>query len=201
MTVDEPFDPFAELARAIEAARKAGFQEPEAMVVASVGDGGRPSARVVLCRGLDRRGLVFYTNLESRKGRELLARPVAACCFHWEPLGRQVRVEGRVERVSDEEADRYFASRARGSQIGAWASEQSRTLPLDEGRQALLRRVDEIERRYAGQPVPRPPHWSGLRVVPDRFEFWRRGDARLHDRDVYERDSDGAPWRHAILSP
>jgi pyridoxamine 5'-phosphate oxidase len=171
-----------------------------AMVVSSVDDRGRPSSRVVLLRGFDERGFVFYTNLESKKGTELLARPAAALNFHWTALGdvpqRQVRVEGTVTRVDDVEADAYFAGRARDSQLGAWASDQSR--PLSDAN-ALLARVDEFRRKFAGGPVPRPPHWSGLRIAPDAIELWQEGAFRLHTRERYERTGGG--WSRTLLNP
>ncbi|MDQ3950535.1 MAG: pyridoxamine 5'-phosphate oxidase, partial [Gemmatimonadota bacterium] len=141
-------------------------------------------------------GFVFYTNYESRKGRDLLARPSAAMCFHWQPLDRQVLVEGPVERVADEEADAYFASRPRGSQLGAWASRQSRPM-RDPGE--LDRRFAEAEAKFAGGPVPRPPHWSGFRLIPQRVEFWISQPSRLHIRHLYSRDAAG--WRIEMLYP
>lgn len=170
--------------------------EPTAMALATVGDEGQPSVRIVLLKGVDERGFVFYTNYESRKGRELLAHPKAALCFHWQPLERQVRVEGSVEPVAPEEADAYFATRARESQIGAWASLQSETLSSHD---VLEARVREMEARFAGRDVPRPPHWSGFLVRPERIEFWRSRAFRLHERIVYERA--GAGWHVRRLYP
>ncbi len=169
---------------------------PEAMTVASATPEGRPSARMVLLKGVDERGFVFYSNTESRKGVELLANRQAAILFHWKSLGRQVRVVGPIEVVSDEEADAYFRSRARGSQIGAWASDQSRPL---ESRLALEKRVAKFAARFGLGKVPRPPHWTGLRLVPDELEFWRDGAFRLHHRLAYYRKDGG--WRTAQLYP
>jgi pyridoxamine 5'-phosphate oxidase len=170
--------------------------EPTAFALGTVNDAGQPSVRIVLLKHVDERGFVFYTNFESRKGRELLASARAALCFHWQPLEVQVRVEGTAEPVSATEADAYFASRARGSQIGAWASIQSRVMAapgdLDE-------RVRQVEQRFAGQPVPRPSHWSGFRVVPERIEFWRNMPSRLHVRHLYTRADGG--WRIEQLFP
>ena len=166
------------------------------MSLSTVGADGQPSARMVLLKGVDQRGFVFYTNFESRKGRELLANPRAALCFHWQPLELQVRIEGSAERIPDEEADAYFATRPRVSQLGAWASHQSATLSSDE---ELDARVREIEERFAGHEVPRPPHWSGFRVMPVSIEFWRHRAFRLHERRLFER-VDGE-WRMRLLYP
>lgn len=174
--------------------------DPNAVCLATATPEGRPSARMVLLKGVDRDrpggGFVFYTNLESRKGGELAANPFAALCFHWKTLQRSVRVEGRVEAVSAEEADAYYASRARGSRIGAWASRQSRPL---EGRWALEKAVAEYTVKFGIGEIPRPPHWSGFRLVPDRIELWRDMPFRLHERRVFHRV--GAGWEMEMLYP
>jgi pyridoxamine 5'-phosphate oxidase len=192
----DPLDEFrSQLEEALRVERER-LPEPTAMSLATVGADGQPSVRIVLLKGVDERGFVFYTNYRSRKGEELLAHPRAALCFHWAPLERQVRIEGIAHPVSPEEADAYFASRARESQLGAWASSQSETLESDA---ELEQRVLEMERRFAGKPVPRPPHWSGFRVVPERIEFWHGRAHRLHERRLYERERDG--WRVRRLFP
>jgi pyridoxamine 5'-phosphate oxidase len=166
------------------------------MTLATVGKDGQPSARLVLLKSVDERGFVFYTNLRSRKGRELAANPRAALTFHWQPLEVQVRIEGLAEQVEDDDADEYFATRPRGSQIGAWASDQSEEL----GRAADLdTRFAQMERSFAGRDVPRPPHWSGYRVRPERIEFWRNRPSRLHERRLFERE--GVGWRERLLYP
>jgi pyridoxamine 5'-phosphate oxidase len=182
----------------LEEARKVQPDDFNGMMLSTVGADGRPSSRVVLLKGVDEQGFVFYTNLESRKGRELAENPWATLAFWWPALKQQVRIEGRAERVSDEEADAYFATRPRGSQVGAWASRQSEVLG---NRDVLEQAVAELEKKYLNQTVPRPPWWSGMRVVPDRIEFWTDRISRLHDREVYLREHADAPWRVERLYP
>jgi pyridoxamine 5'-phosphate oxidase len=191
-------DPFQRFATWYAEAVKAIPKDPNAMVLSTVGPTGRPSARVVLLKGFDARGFVFYSNLESRKGRELASHPAASLTFHFSPLGRQVRVEGVVQPVSPEEADAYFATRPRGSQVGAWASTQSAPLP---NRETLEARVREVEAKYRDKPIPRPPHWSGYRLVPDQIEFWVGRENRLHEREVFQRAASDAPWTVQHLYP
>ena len=193
---DEPIDRFRRLLDAAVAIDRARLPEPTAFALGTVGADGQPAVRIVLLKGVDERGFVFYTNHEGRKGRELRAHPRAALCFHWQPLEEQVRVEGNAAPVEDDEADDYFASRPRGSQIGAWASLQSRPIEREGD---LERRYAEIERRYDGAPIPRPPHWSGFRVAPHRIEFWTNQPSRLHVRHLYVRDGSG--WRREVLYP
>jgi pyridoxamine 5'-phosphate oxidase len=180
---------FAEAALALEV--------PEAMAVATASAGAAPSVRMVLLKHVDGRGLVFYSHYTSRKGRELETNPQAALLFHWAPLGRQVRVEGRVERVSAEESDAYFATRPRGAQLGALASSQSEELA---SRAELEARLAEVERDLGGGPVPRPPTWGGFRLAPTAWEFWQHRDDRLHDRFRYELEPSGG-WRTERLFP
>jgi len=181
----------------LERAGKAGIHEPTACAVASVGADGRPSVRMVLLKHADERGFVFCTNLESRKGREILANRSASLLFWWGPLAEQVRVEGRTEVISAAEADAHFNARPRGSRIGAWASNQSRPIA---SREELLERVRRYEAEYPGEDVPRPAHWSGFRVVPDCIEFWYGQESRLHERVEYRREPDGS-WSERILAP
>jgi pyridoxamine 5'-phosphate oxidase len=195
-TQDEPIARFQRLLAQAQEIPRDTLPEPTAFSLGTVDADGNPSVRIVLLKGVDERGFVFYTNYESRKGRELLTSGRAALCFHWQLLETQVRVEGRVETVSDADADAYFASRARGSQIGAWASMQSR--PIEQTGD-LDARVAQVERRFEGQAVTRPPHWSGFLVAPDRIEFWKGMPSRLHVRDVYIRDGDG--WTTRRLYP
>jgi pyridoxamine 5'-phosphate oxidase len=194
--IAEPFLRFQDLLDQAKAVGAPALPEPTAFTLATVGADGQPSARILLLKAVDERGFVFYTNHESRKGAELLAHPKAAMCFHWQPLERQVRVEGTTRPVTSEEADAYFASRARASQLGAWASLQSQPIAT---RGDLEARVAEMEARFAGGPVPRPPHWSGFRLVPHRIEFWRNMPSRLHERDVYHREAEG--WKTETLYP
>jgi pyridoxamine 5'-phosphate oxidase len=170
--------------------------EPDAMVLSTIDPDGRPSSRYVLLKAFDQRGFVFYTNLGSRKARALDTNPYASLCFYWAPLGKQIRIEGPVESVSSDEADAYFATRPREFQIGAWASRQSAPL---ESRATLDRRVAEVRRRFEDGSVPRPPFWSGFRVVPNVIEFWSRDPARLHERERFERD--GSRWLRTLLFP
>jgi len=192
----DPIQHFRSLLAAAQSVDRALLPEPTAMTLATVGSDGQPSARLVLLKAVDDRGFVFYTNLRSRKGRELAANPRAALAFHWQPLEVQVRIEGAVEQVNDAEADEYFASRPRGSQIGAWASDQSEVLSSAADLDA---RFAEVERRFAGRDVPRPPHWSGYRLIAERIEFWRNRPSRLHERRLFERE--GARWRERLLYP
>lgn len=191
-----PADPIALFSEWFAAASAAEPTDPDAMALATVGADGAPDVRMVLLKGADARGFVFYTNMESSKGRQLAANPNAALAFYWKSLGRQVRLRGRIEPVSDAEADSYFASRARDSQIGAWGSQQSRPL---ESEDALERAVAAQAAKYSGADVPRPPHWSGYRLVPAAIEFWEQRPFRLHRRRLFTRD--GAGWKETRLYP
>jgi len=192
-------DPFDSFATWFQEAEKSEPNDPNAVAVASVGPDGMPSLRMVLLKGWDRNGFVFYTNHESRKGTQLLAHPKAALLFHWKSLRRQVRVEGPVEPTTAEEADAYFATRPLGSQVGAWASAQSRPL---ESRFALEKQVALYTAKFALGKVPRPPHWSGFRVRPILFEFWRDMPFRLHDRTVFTRATPAnTAWKTEKLYP
>jgi pyridoxamine 5'-phosphate oxidase len=193
---DVAADPIEQFRRWFDAALDAGLHEPNAMTVATATRDGSPSARVVLLKGFDSRGFVFYTNYEGRKGRELEENPRAALLFYWGELERQVRIEGTVSRVSEEESDAYYASRPRGSRLGAWASEQSRTV---EGRGVLEDRLGDLEAEYEGREVPRPPFWGGYRVWPEVVEFWQGRENRVHDRIVYRRQGGG--WEIERLQP
>ncbi len=197
MTSDlDHIDPIALFAEWYGEAQNCGLKEPSAVTLATADSDGRPTARMVLLKGYDERGFVFYTNNESRKGDALRENPFAALCFYWPPLDRQLRVEGAVEPVSEQEADAYFASRDRQARIGAWASAQSRPM---EGRFVLEMEIARFAAKYAIGEVPRPPHWSGYRVHPERIEFWSHGAFRLHDRRVFTRQGDG--WTAERLFP
>jgi pyridoxamine 5'-phosphate oxidase len=189
-------DPHALFEEWLAEARLAEPNDPTAMALATADADGRPSARMVLMKGHDERGFVFYTNLDSRKGGELAANPSAALLFHWKSLRRQVRIEGPVEPVSEAEADSYFATRARDSQLGAWASDQSR--PLD-ARATFEARYEEVRSRFEGGDVPRPPRWAGWRVKPERIEFWNDRAHRLHERRLFIRA--GESWSEGLLYP
>lgn len=196
--IREEADPLELFAAWYAEAKKNEPDVPDAMTLASVGSDGMPSARMVLLKDFDASGFVFYTNYESRKGEQLVAHAKAALLFHWKSLKRQVRIEGPVSKTTPEEADAYFATRQRGSQIGAWASDQSRPL---ESRFALEKRVAEFGARHLVGTVPRPPHWSGFRVQPLLIEFWQDQAFRLHDRLEYRRATSASPWTTRTLYP
>ena len=196
--VDIPTDPIAAFADWLQEAAKSEPNDPNAMALATVGADGMPNARMVLLKGHDARGFVFYTNLESQKGNELDQNAKAALVFHWKSLHRQVRVQGPISPVADEEADAYYQSRGRESRIGAWASQQSR--PLAD-RAALEAAYAEMDKKYPGEDIPRPPYWSGRRITPLRIEFWQDGDHRLHDRLVFKRLNAEAGWQVERLYP
>ncbi|MCA9296973.1 MAG: pyridoxamine 5'-phosphate oxidase [Phycisphaerales bacterium] len=192
-----PHDPIAQAHKWFEEAATTGLPNPNAMTLATVSADGRPSARIVLLKGFDAHGAVFFTNSTSRKGTEVAATGVAALLFHWDPLDRQIRIEGTVTRLTDAENDAYFATRARGSQIGAWASAQSQ--PLDS-RNTLEEAVETMEAKFEGQDVPRPPYWGGYRVALEALEFWQGHPYRLHDRVVYRPNGEGG-WTVQRLYP
>jgi len=192
----QPADPIERFQRIFSDAWEAKIKNAHAMTLSSVDEHGQPSSRQVLLKEVDERGFVFYTNLESRKGREILANPKVSLNFYWRELDKQVTIFGTAERVSDEQADAYFVSRDHDSRVGAWASQQSRPL---ESRARLQAEVAEVEAQYPDRDLPRPPYWAGLLVVPFYFDFWTSGAARLHDRIVYEREDDG--WRNYRVYP
>lgn len=186
------------LAQAEAKAAEMGDIFPNAMSVATADKKGRPSVRILLLKAVNENGFVFYTNTAAQKGRELSENPYAELCFYWPFLGRQVRVSGVVKLVSDTEADAYFQSRARESQIGAWASKQSTEI---QSRDVLQERYEHYEAKFEGKPVPRPEYWSGYRLIPEKIEFWQIGDHRLHDRFVFERGAEKSDWQLKRLSP
>ena len=192
-------DPIARFIELLERAKQTpAIADATAMTLSTASGEGTPSARVVLLKGVDSEGLVFYTNTRSRKGREIAARPAVSLTFWWPQLESQIRVEGDAALVANAEADAYFATRPRVSQIGAWASDQSAPLRT---REELEKRFADLEARYEGKQVPRPPHWSGYRVAPLAVEFWRNRPGRLHERDLYTRPSPQAPWSMTLLNP
>ena len=190
-------DPFGWFQHWMAEAEASEPSDPNAMTVVTVGAGGKPSARTILLKGVDPRGFVFYTNTESRKGDELRANASIALLFYWKSLGRQIRIEGSVEPVTAAESDAYYATRPRISRLGAWASDQSR--PLAD-RAELEQRLARFEEKFPGDDIPRPPHWSGYRVLPERFEFWQNMPFRLHDRTIFERTVIGG-WSRGKLFP
>jgi pyridoxamine 5'-phosphate oxidase len=196
--IEHADDPFALISGWMAEAETSEPNDPNAMALATVGADGMPSVRMVLLKGFDAEGFVFYTNLESRKGEQLRAHPKAALCLHWKSLRRSVRAEGLVSPVSDAEADAYFASRPRSSRIGAWASRQSRPLA---GRFELERRVAEYTAKFGLGDIPRPPFWSGFKIAPLRIEFWKDGAFRLHDRLAFRREAPVGPWTIEHLFP
>jgi pyridoxamine 5'-phosphate oxidase len=193
-SADNPFDQFKTW---FEQAVEAELLEPNAMTLATATPGGKPSARIVLLKGYDTDGFVFYTNYQSQKGQELIANPWASLVFWWGDLERQVRVSGTVEKVSETESDEYFHRRPEGSQLGAWTSNQSQVIP---NREVLENRFEQLQTEYADQEIPRPPHWGGFRVIPDEIEFWQGRPSRLHDRLRYRLDQQGN-WVRERLSP
>lgn len=192
-----PEDPFLLFSQWLKEAENRDPDDPNAMCLATADEYGRPSARTLLLKGYDEKGFVFYTNRESRKGRALETNPYASILFYWKTLDRQVHIEGTVSQVEDQESDKYFSSRPRGSRIGAWASQQSRSL---ENRSALKKRIEDMEKKYQGnEDIPRPPYWGGYLLKPERIEFWQEGAFRLHTRILYTRSGDG--WKREMLFP
>ena len=196
MIPPDPIERFRSVFALAEKIDRSIIPEPNAMSLGTIGNRDQPYVRIVLLKALDERGFVFYTSYDGKKGRQLIAHPRASLCFYWAPLSIQVRIEGRVTKVSDEEADAYFATRERLSQIGAWASRQSEPL---ETPTALDERVAKYEREFEGKTVPRPEYWSGFRVWPERIEFWKGKPNRLHERHLYTRDGEG--WLIETLYP
>jgi pyridoxamine 5'-phosphate oxidase len=194
----EASDPFALFGQWLGEAAQAEPANPDAAALATVDADGLPNVRMVLVKGADERGFVFYTHADSAKGRELAARPQAALALYWKTLNRQIRARGTIERVTEAEADAYFATRPRGAQVGAWASRQSEPL---ERREQLAQAVAAIEKKYEGKPVPRPPYWTGFRLVPAEIEFWQEGKFRLHDRVLFARARGSAAWTKKRLYP
>ena len=196
MIQPDPIERFRDVYALAEKLDRSIIPEPNAMSLGTIGNRDQPYVRIVLLKAFDERGFVFYTSYDGRKGRQLIAHPRASLCFYWAPLSIQVRIEGRVTKVLDEEADAYFATRERGSQIGAWASRQSEPL---ETPTALDERVAKYEKEFEGKTVPRPEYWSGFRVWPERIEFWKGKPNRLHERHLYTRDGEG--WLIETLYP